>query len=105
MIYKASCPTRQAGRTLKLIHVLTCPKYFIPIHGNTGISSTMNLAIPGMDPGLVPDNGDIIEVNDSSMHTVGTVPAGAVLIDGLGVGDVGAGSATEKAFHGWCLSW
>ena len=98
VIYKALAEVHVSGHAkreeLKLIHVLTRPKYFIPIHGEyRHLKHHANLAISlGMDPKrtLVPDNGDIIEVNDSSMHTVGTVPAGAVLIDGLGVGDVGA---------------
>ena len=38
---------------------------------------------------LIPDNGTVIELTEDTMRAVDVVPSGAVLIDGLGIGDVG----------------
>jgi ribonuclease J len=78
---------------LKLMLNLIRPKYFIPIHGEYRmLRMHAQLAEEiGMDPEniFVVDNGDTIEVQNGIATKGGKVPAGRVLIDGLGVGDVG----------------
>lgn len=78
---------------LKQIFALTKPKYFIPVHGEyrhlkKHSRLAMSMGIPENNI-VVGDIGDIIEITDEKIEIVGTVPAGRVLIDGLGVGDVG----------------
>ncbi len=80
---------------LKIIHALVKPKYFIPVHGEQRMLQLhKNLALQmGMDPNHVAicENGDAVEIGARSMKVVpGAVDAGAVLVDGSGVGDVGA---------------
>ena len=79
---------------LKIIHALTKPKYFIPAHGEQ-----RHLQIHGKlakQMGMNPKNiciaeiGSIIELSARSCKINGTVPAGMVLVDGTGVGDVGS---------------
>jgi len=78
---------------IKLIHALTKPKHFIPVHGEFRmLKEHADLAMKmGMNPNdiVIPENGDIIEVYRRGIKKVGTVNSGLVLIDGLGVGDVG----------------
>ena len=78
---------------IKLIHSLTKPKHFIPVHGEFRmLKEHADLAMKmGMNPNdiVIPENGDIIEVYRRGIKKVGTVNSGLVLIDGLGVGDVG----------------
>ncbi len=97
VIYEALAEVHVSGHArreeLKLIHALTKPRFFIPVHGEyRHLHHHKNLAVSmGMDPDnvLIPDNGMVIEVTKDSMRTVDSVPSGAVLIDGLGIGDVG----------------
>ncbi len=79
---------------LKLMLALTKPKFFIPIHGeykhlmrHAKIAEEM-----GVDPNnaLVAQIGNVIEINNDTMRVVSQAPAGRVLVDGLGVGDVGS---------------
>lgn len=78
---------------LKLMLNLIRPKYFIPIHGEYRmLRMHAKLAEEiGMDPEniFVVDNGDTIEVQNGVAAKGGKLPAGRILIDGLGVGDVG----------------
>ncbi len=78
---------------LKLIHALARPQYFIPCHGEyRHLYHHANIAISmGMDEKNVhiASNGEVIELAEDKMVVSGTVPAGEVLIDGLGIGDVG----------------
>ncbi|MGI6173326.1 MAG: ribonuclease J [Christensenellales bacterium] len=98
VIYEALADVHVSGHAcreeLKLMHVLTKPKFFIPVHGEARhLHHHANLAKSlGMPEAriMIADNGDIIELSPSKMRNIGTVPSGAVLIDGLGVGDVGA---------------
>lgn len=77
---------------LKLILTLVKPKYFIPVHGEYRMQMAHRaLAI---DVGVkkenifVPENGNVIALSKQSGGIVNRVHAGAVLVDGLGVGDV-----------------
>lgn len=78
---------------LKLMLNLIKPKYFIPIHGEyrmLRIHASLAEEV-GIDPEnvFVLDNGDTVEVQNGQASRGVKVPAGRVLIDGLGVGDVG----------------
>lgn len=78
---------------LKLMLNLMKPKYFIPIHGEYRM--LRKHAQLGESVGVDPDNiflidiGEMVEIEQGSARKAGKVPAGNVLIDGLGVGDVG----------------
>lgn len=78
---------------IKLIHTLTKPKHLVPLHGEFRmLKEHRDLAIKmGMNPSsiVLPENGDVIEVHRRGIKKTGTVNSGHVLIDGLGVGDVG----------------
>ncbi len=78
---------------LKLMHALTKPKYFMPVHGEfRHLIQHKELAEGmGMDPQniFVSDIGKVIEIDSEGARFNGTVPAGKVLIDGSGIGDVG----------------
>lgn len=78
---------------LKLILSLVKPKYFIPAHGevrhlmkHAKIAEQM-----GMDERniFIMENGNCLEISQKSAKIVGDVPSGNILVDGLGVGDVG----------------
>ncbi len=78
---------------IKLIYTLVKPKYAIPVHGEyRHLIAQSNIA---RDLGIPKENtfilhsGDILEVDEDSAKVTGKVPVGAILVDGLGVGDVG----------------
>jgi ribonuclease J len=78
---------------LKLIFGLVKPKYFIPVHGEyrhlkRHEELALSLGIPSKNI-VVADIGDIVEMSDDGIKKIGTVPSGKILVDGLGVGDVG----------------
>ena len=79
---------------LKIIHSLTKPKFFIPVHGEQKhLQKHANLAKSmGMSPKnvLISDIGRVIELTPDKMEVTGVVPAGRVMVDGLGIGDVGS---------------
>lgn len=78
---------------LKLMLNLTRPRFFVPIHGEYRMLVThARLAeAVGIPPEniVIPDVGDRIELTRSSIRKGDPVPSGQVLVDGLGVGDVG----------------
>ena len=78
---------------IKLIYSLVKPKYAIPVHGEyrhlkaqAGIAES--LGIP-KDNIFIMYSGDVIELNEEKAEITGRVHTGAILVDGLGVGDVG----------------
>ncbi len=77
----------------KLMLALTKPQYFIPVHGEyKHLKKHCDLALQmGMheENVLIPELGRVIEVSVHGISAESTVTAGAVLVDGLGVGDVG----------------
>ena len=79
---------------LKIIHALCKPKFFIPVHGEQRhLQIHGKLAkLMGMNPKniIVNDIGGVLELTGRSCKYNGTVPAGIVLVDGTGVGDVGS---------------
>lgn len=78
---------------IKLIYTLTQPKYAIPVHGEfKHLKAHAKLAEQlGMDKEniFILKSGDMLELSDDGAEVVGEVPVGAILVDGLGVGDVG----------------
>ena len=98
VIYESLAEVHVSGHArqeeLKLIHSLVRPKYFIPVHGEyRHLHHHANLAKAlGMpeDNVLICEIGDVIEMDRSTLDVTGVVPNGSVLIDGLGIGDVGA---------------
>ncbi len=78
---------------LKLMQALTKPKYFMPIHGEyRHLCANREIALNmGMDPNriFISEIGKVLEIDRKGARWAGTVPAGNVLVDGLGVGDVG----------------
>ena len=78
----------------KMILSLTRPKYFVPVHGeykhlmkNAGVAKSMGFDGKNI---IISDIGKVIETDGVSMKITGMVPSGRVLVDGLGVGDVGS---------------
>ena len=77
----------------KLMLSLVRPKYFIPIHGEYRqlIAHSETAKKVGIKPEniFLTTNGRILELNEDEAALTGTVPFGKVMVDGLGVGDVG----------------
>lgn len=78
---------------LKLMQVLTKPKFFVPIHGEyKHLKANVDLAHEvGIDSKhtIIPEVGHVIEFTPDTMEMTEIVPSGKVLVDGFGVGDVG----------------
>ena len=78
---------------LKLMQALTKPKYFMPIHGESRhLLANRDLAkYMGMEPQniFISEIGKVLEIDENGARFNGTVPAGKILVDGYGVGDVG----------------
>ncbi len=78
---------------LKLMQGLTRPRYFMPVHGEyKHMAANRDLAISMGVPRenvFISDIGKVLEIDEKGARWAGMVPAGVVLIDGLGVGDVG----------------
>ncbi|MNS56969.1 Ribonuclease J 1 [compost metagenome] len=77
----------------KLILALAKPKYFIPVHGEyrqlSAHSDTARMMGVEKQNIFKLTNGRVLEISEDSAEFTGTVPSGRVLVDGLGVGDVG----------------
>lgn len=78
---------------IKLIYSLVQPKYAVPVHGEyKHLKAQAKLAMDlGMDKEdvFILSSGDVLELDSESAKVTGKVPVGAILVDGLGVGDVG----------------
>lgn len=79
---------------LKLMIGLVDPKFFLPIHGeykhlvkHIGLARSLGISEKNT---IIPEIGKIIEISAKGMKFAGSVPSGKVLVDGLGVGDVGS---------------
>ncbi len=77
----------------KLMISLTRPKYFIPVHGEYRqlIAHASTAQKVGIDKQniFIMTNGRVLELSEESARLTGTVPFGRIMVDGLGVGDVG----------------
>ena len=79
---------------LKIIHALTKPKFFIPVHGeqrHLQLHGRLAKSM-GMNPKnvMIGELGTVFELSGKTCKVNGTVPAGKVFVDGTGVGDVGS---------------
>lgn len=78
---------------IKLIYTLVRPKYAIPVHGEyKHLMAQASLAEElGMEKEniIILNSGDVLELNEDEANVTGKVQVGAVLVDGLGVGDIG----------------
>ena len=97
VIYEKSNGVHVSGHAsqeeIKLIHNLVRPKFFIPVHGefrhlikHASIAKSLGMASENI---VIAENGSVIELTRNSIGINGKVTAGKVLVDGLGVGDVG----------------
>ncbi len=78
---------------IKLLYTLVQPKYAIPIHGEfkhrkAQANIAKELGIPTENIFML-DSGEVLEMNSEYATVTGKVPVGSILVDGLGVGDVG----------------
>ncbi len=93
-MYEVHVSGHACQEELKTMLAITKPKFFIPVHGEQKhLQKHANLATTlGMNKKniLVTEIGKVIELTPSSIKVAGTVPAGRVLVDGSGVGDVGS---------------
>ncbi|MBR4184317.1 MAG: ribonuclease J [Clostridia bacterium] len=97
-VYHAEAVVHVSGHAcqedLKLIHALTKPKFFMPIHGEYHhLMQHKELAeYMGEDPRdiFIMETGQVLELDANSAKKNGTVPSGRMLVDGYGVGDVGS---------------
>ncbi len=98
VIYEAMYEVHVSGHAcqeeLKLMLALTRPKFFIPVHGeykhlkkHGQIAEEMGIPSKNIIIGSI---GNVIETDGLEMNIVSQVPSGRVLVDGLGVGDVGS---------------
>lgn len=98
VIYESLADVHVSGHAcqeeLKLMHNLTKPKYFMPVHGEyrhlkQHANLANNLGMP-MENIFMMENGKVLELTSYSAKINGCVTSGRVLVDGLGVGDVGS---------------
>ena len=98
VVYEAMYEVHVSGHAcqeeLKLMQCLTRPKFFIPVHGEyKHLKKHADLALQMGMPReniIIAEIGNVIETDGNTMKVVSQVPAGRVLVDGLGVGDVGS---------------
>ena len=107
VIYSDIAETHVSGHAsseeLKLIHTLLRPEYFMPVHGEMKhlIAHAEIAESLGMNRSriLFGANGDVFELSrGKAKKTKETVPAGAVMVDGLGIGDVGSSVLNERRY-------
>ena len=97
VVYSALADIHVSGHACqeeqKLILALTKPKYFIPVHGEyRQLRAHQETAmLMGIDKEniFMLTNGRILEIGENEAQITGSVPSGRILVDGLGVGDVG----------------
>lgn len=92
-MYEVHASGHACQEDLKLMIGLVKPKYFIPVHGeqkhlmkHAQLAKAMGIDEKNI---YIAEIGETIELTDSYIKKVGTVPSGDVYVDGLGVGDVG----------------
>ena len=97
VVYSALADVHVSGHACqeeqKLIFALTKPKFFIPVHGEyrqlrAHAETAQMMGVPAKNI-LLMENGKVVEIDENEMKFNGMVPNGRILVDGLGVGDVG----------------
>ncbi len=97
VIYESLADVHVSGHAcqeeLKLIHTLVKPKYFIPVHGeykhlkkHAEIAKSLGMSEDNI---FIMENGGSLEFTKDSVNRGSNVPSGNILVDGLGIGDVG----------------
>ena len=97
VVYEALAEVHVSGHArqeeLKLMHALVKPKYFIPVHGeyrmlwqHAELAESMGMPSQNI---VIPEIGQVYEMNEEGLYLAEQVPTGGVLVDGLGIGDVG----------------
>lgn len=97
VIYQGIADVHVSGHAsreeLKILINMTRPKFMVPCHGEYRHQAAFSdlAQLMGYDPSAVlsVENGQVVEFTPNSARVVGSVPAGSVLVDGIGVGDVG----------------
>ncbi len=93
-MYDVHVSGHACAEELKLIMNLTKPKFFMPVHGEYRhlSANSRNAQNIGMDKKNINIShlGEVVEFTPESMKVLSSVQAGMVLVDGLGVGDVGS---------------
>ena len=97
VIYEALDAVHVSGHAckeeLKLILSLTKPKYFMPVHGEYRhlMQHALLAEKLGLDNGniFMPELGHVLEISKDGARFNGNVPSGVIMVDGLGIGDVG----------------
>ena len=98
VIYESMYEVHVSGHAcqeeLKMMISLTKPKFFVPIHGEYKHMKKHGQLAVGMgipeENIFVSDLGEVLETDGVDMKFIGSVPAGKVMVDGFGVGDVGS---------------
>ena len=84
---------RACQEEIKLIYSLVKPKYAIPVHGEYRHLTAQKLVAEELgyskDNIFILKSGNVLEIDENSAAVTGSVHTGAILVDGLGVGDVG----------------
>ncbi len=97
VIYESLAEVHASGHACqeeqKLMLALIKPRFFIPVHGeyrhlkkHAGLAKAMGMDMKNI---LLPEIGKVIELDKQGIRMAGNVPSGRILVDGLGVGDVG----------------
>ena len=97
VVYEAMAEVHVSGHArqeeLKLMHALVKPKYFIPVHGeyrmlwqHAELAESMGMPTQNI---VIPEIGQVIEMTADTLSLGEQIPTGGVLVDGLGIGDVG----------------
>ena len=97
VIYEKSNGVHVSGHAsqeeLKLMHNLVRPLFFMPVHGefrhlikHAEIAKSLGMPAENI---VIGENGNVVELTPYSLKVNGKIPAGRLLVDGLGVGDVG----------------
>jgi ribonuclease J len=98
VIYESLADVHVSGHAcqeeLKLVHNLVKPKFFMPVHGeyrhlkqHANMAHSMGMPMENI---FMMETGKILELTSDSAKINGSVPSGRVLVDGLGIGDVGS---------------
>lgn len=98
VVYESMYETHVSGHAcqeeLKIMQGIIKPKYFIPVHGerrhlvkHASLATSMGMPESNV---FVGDAGDVLEISKTHMKKIGQIPLELVLVDGIGVGDVGS---------------
>ncbi len=98
VVYESMYETHVSGHAcqeeLKIMQGIVKPQYFIPVHGerrhlmkHAALATSMGMPESNV---FVGDTGDVLEISKNSMKKVAQLPLELVLVDGIGVGDVGS---------------